>query len=71
MAQKRRSRRPGTDTTASDRAKTMKVRWVPIVGMSSSAARNVPTSEPTVEIAYRLPMVRPVSLTLRTLSRLT
>ena len=48
----------------------MNVRWVPIVGISSKAARKVPSSEPTVEIAYRLPIVRPVSVTRSTLSRL-
>ena len=60
---------PGTATTASASANTMNVRWVPISGISSSAARNVPTSEPTVEIAYSPPVVRPVSARLSTINR--
>ena len=38
-------------TTAKERAKTRKVRWVPMNGMKRSAADIVPTSEPAVEIA--------------------
>ena len=71
ITQKRRRPRPGTATSASPSANTMNVRWVPMVGMSSSAARNVPTREPTVEIAYRLPIVRPVSFRFWMLRRLT
>jgi hypothetical protein len=54
-----RARRPSTATAASDAAKIRNVRWVPTSGMRSSAARNVPTSEPAVEIAYSRPAVVP------------
>ena len=39
------------------------MRCVPISGISSSEAANVPTSEPTVEIAYMRPAVCPESST--------
>ena len=48
----------------------MNVRWVPISGISSRAARNVPTSEPAVEIAYRPPVTFPVSVSATTVRRL-
>ena len=43
---------------------------MPISGISSSAARNVPSSEPAVEIAYSRPVTVPVSATRATASRL-
>ena len=48
----------------------MNVRWVPSSGISSSAAANVPISEPTVDSAYRRPAVRPESSTDATRSRI-
>ena len=44
-------------------AKTRNVRWVPTSGISSSAAANVPSSEPTVEMAYIRPAIWPESST--------
>ena len=46
------------------------MRCVPISGISSSAARNVPNSEPAVEMAYRRPVTVPVSDTRSTARRL-
>jgi hypothetical protein len=62
--------KPATARTANDNAKPKNVRWVPTVGISSSAAKKVPTSDPIVEIAYRLPIVVAVSLIRGTLRRL-
>ena len=42
---------PGRAVTASSTAKTRNVRRVPANGISSSAAANVPTSDPKVESA--------------------
>ena len=52
------------------RAKTRKVRRVPISGMNSSAESSVPTSEPAVDSAYRRPATVPASSTLDTASRM-
>ena len=68
-ARTKRRCRAGTATTASASAKARNVRRVPTSGMSRSALRNVPTSEPMVEIAYRRPATRPASSTVRTLRR--
>ena len=46
-----RCARPDAAMTTSARPKTRNVRRVPISGMNSSADANVPSSEPTVEIA--------------------
>ena len=46
------------------------VRCVPRSGISSSEALNVPSSEPTVEIAYIRPAVSPESSTRSSLSRI-
>ena len=64
-------RRPsaGTAAIASESAKSRKVRRVPTSGISTSALRNVPTSDPIVEIAYRRPATRPASSTECTLRR--
>ena len=43
---------------------------MPTSGISSSADRNVPSSEPTVEIAYIRPAVSPESSILSSLSRI-
>ena len=43
---------------------------MPTSGISSSDALNVPTSEPTVEIAYMRPAVSPESSTRSSLSRI-
>ncbi len=53
--------RPREDTAASAIANVRNVRCVPTSGISSSAERNVPSSEPTVEIAYIRPAVSPES----------
>ena len=47
----------------------MNVRRVPISGMNSSAEENVPSSEPTVEIAYRRPETVPACATSPTARR--
>ena len=62
--------RPSVATTASASAKTRNVRCVPTSGISSSADRNVPSSEPTVEIAYIRPAVSPESSICSSLSRI-
>ena len=61
---------PSAATIASASAKTRNVRWVPTSGISSSAERNVPSSEPTVEIAYMRPAVSPESSMLSSFSRI-
>ena len=43
--------RPSAPTIARASAKHRNVRRVPTTGISSSALRNMPTSEPAVEIA--------------------
>ena len=60
---------PTAAAIASISANTRNVRWVPISGISRSAARNVPTSDPAVEIAYSRPVTVPVSATRPTASR--
>ena len=52
---------PHGDASTSTRPKRMNVRRVPMSGMNSSAEVNVPSSEPTVEIAYRRPEIVPAS----------
>ena len=52
---------PSRPTMARASAKVRNVRRVPTSGMSSSALRNVPASEPNVEMAYRRPEVLPAS----------
>ena len=61
---------PTAATSASASAKVRNVRWVPASGISSSAERNVPSSEPTVEIAYMRPAVSPESSMLSSFSRI-
>ena len=61
---------PSAATIASASAKVRNVRWVPASGISSSAERNVPSSEPTVEIAYMRPAVWPESSTRWSLRRI-
>ena len=68
-SQKRRGS-PAAATAETATANTMNVRWVPTSGISSSAARNVPSSEPTVPIAYSRPAVSPESSTRSSLSRI-
>src|SRR3954451_21106314 len=58
-----RGRRPSAATAAVISANVRNVRWVPTSGISSSAAANVPSSEPTVEIAYMRPATSPESST--------
>ena len=69
-ASAKRRPRPSAETTASASAKVRKVRCVPTSGISSSAEANVPTSEPTVEIAYIRPAVSPESSRRSSLSRI-
>ena len=61
---------PAAATIASSSAKARKVRWVPTSGIRTSAASIVPSSEPTVEIAYRRPATRPECSTSGTASRI-
>ena len=68
-AQRRRPA-PSAATIASISAKVRNVRCVPTSGISSRAERNVPTSEPTVEIAYIRPAVCPESSIRWSLSRI-
>ena len=65
-----RGRRPSAATAAVISAKMRNVRWVPTSGISSSEAANVPSSEPTVEIAYIRPAISPESSTARIFSRI-
>src|SRR4029078_13481555 len=62
--------RPATATTAVISANVRNVRCVPTSGISSSEARNVPSSEPTVEIAYIRPAIWPESSTELIFSRI-
>ena len=60
----------GTATSAHSSAKVWNVRCVPTSGISSSEEANVPTSDPTVEIAYIRPAVSPDPSTLRNFNRI-
>src|SRR3954469_5959704 len=65
-----RRRSPSAATAAVISANVRNVRWVPTSGISSSAAANVPSSEPTVEIAYIRPAISPESSTACIFSRI-
>src|SRR5688500_14697318 len=65
-----RGRSPSAATVDVISANVRNVRWVPISGMSSSEAANVPSNEPTVEIAYMRPAIWPESSTACILSRI-
>ena len=65
-----RGRSPSVATAAVISANVRNVRWVPTSGISSSEAANVPSSEPTVEIAYMRPAISPESSTVRIFSRI-
>src|SRR3954470_6424241 len=65
-----RGRRPSAATAAVISANVRNVRWVPTSGISSSDAANVPSSEPTVEIAYIRPAISPESSAACILSRI-
>ena len=58
------------EETASSAATTRNVRCVPIAGMSTSAGRKVPSSDPAVESAYRRPATAPEVSTLVTARRI-
>src|ERR1044072_841574 len=64
-----RGRSPSAATAAVISAKVRNVRCVPTSGISRSAAANVPSSEPTVLIAYIRPAVSPESSTVCIFSR--
>jgi len=61
--------RAGAATSVSASAKTRNVRWVPANGISTSAAANVPSSEPAVDSAYSPPVTEPDSSTRRSARR--
>src|ERR1051325_8840491 len=65
-----RGRRPSAATAAVISANVRNVRCVPTSGISSSAAANVPSSEPTVLIAYIRPAISPESSTASIFSRI-